>query len=323
VEVRHHLKRSILLCVSVLALLTGCGEESFDAPPDCEGRFLVIYARQPAVDQGDVYLFDFDGLGFHGLPGLNSTSQQELNPTLSRDVRYIAVERVLSPTDHDILVYDRCQAGTVPAPGLNTPGIERDPAFSGDATKLAFVRDTLGRREIRLYDGITDRLVPLPGIEGTGGYLDDGPVTNQNGSLIAFTRTQGSGNDDVLIYDGVKDSLVEYPDLASSASDVDPSMTPDGRYVIFASDRASAGDYDLYLYDLQTRTFVTLPATVNTPFMERHPSINYNTERIAFESNRTGSQGGVDIYLLTRSSGNLSTSGSSPVVDLQPWIAWQ
>jgi hypothetical protein len=31
----------------------------------------------------------------------------------------------------------------------------------------------------------------------------------------------------------------------------------------------------------------------------------------------------MDIYLLTRSSGNLTSSGSSPVSDTQPWIAWQ
>ena len=317
-----HLKRSILLCVSVLALVTGCGEETFEAPPDCTGRFLVAYARMPAPDQGDLYLFDHDGLGFHLLPGINSTSQQELNPTLSRNWRFIAFERVLTVSDHDILVYDRCQASTVSPPGLNTTGIDRDPAFSGDGNKLAFVRDTLSRREIRVYDGITGRLMPLPGIEGSGAYIDSSPTTNQNASLIAFTRSQG-GNDDVLIYDAVHDSLVDYPELATADSDVDPSMTPDGRYVVFASDRTHPGDYDLYLFDLQSRTWVTLPAATNTPMTERHPSVNYTTDRIAFESNRTGTQGSMDIYMVTRSAGTVVSHGSSPTTDLQPWIAWQ
>ncbi|HET9326331.1 MAG TPA: hypothetical protein VFQ05_06140 [Candidatus Eisenbacteria bacterium] len=315
------MKRSILLCVSVLALVTGCGEETFEAPPDCTGRFLVAYARMPAPDQGDLYLFDHDGLGFHLLPGINSTSQQELNPTLSRNVRFIAFERVLTVSDHDILVYDRCQASLVNPPNLNTTGIERDPAFSGDGNKLAFVRDTLSRREIRLYDGVTDRLVPLPGIEGSGSYLDSSPVINQNATLIVFSRFQA--DDDVLVYDAVNDSLIDLPDLASAGSDVDPSITPDGRYLVFASDRSSPGDYDLYLYDLQLRSFLTLPAAANTAMTERHPSVNYNTDRIVFESNRTGTQGSMDIYLLTRSSGNVTSSGSSPTTDAQPWIAWQ
>jgi hypothetical protein len=322
VEAEAKLKRPILLCISVLALIAGCGDEQFQAPPDCGGRFLVVYSRQPAADQGDLYLFDYDGLGFHLLPGINATGQAELNPTLSRNVRFIAFERVLTPTDHDILVYDRCQAASVSPPGLNNTGIDRDPAFSGDANKMAFVRDTLGRREVRLYDGTIDRLVPLPGIEGGSSYLDSSPTTNQDATLIAFSRS-AAGNDDVLIYDTVNDSLVDYPDLASSGSDVDPAMTPDGRYVVFASDRDHPGDYDLFLYDLQTRVFITLPAAANTPMTERHPSVNFSTDRIAFESNRTGTQGSSDIYLLTRSTGSVANSGSSTTTDVQPWIAWQ
>lgn len=282
----------------------------------------MVYARQPAIDQGDLYLFDYDGLGFHALPGINSVGQQELNPTLTRNVRLIAFERVLSPSDHDILLYDRCQAGLVTTPNLNNTGIDRDPAFSGDGNKLVFVRDTLGGREIRLFDGVADRLVPLPGIEGTGSSIDSSPVADQGATMIAFSRFQG-GNNDVLVYDAVNDSLIDIPDLASPDSDVDPSMTPDGRYLVFASDRTHPGDYDLFLYDLQARNFVTLPASTNTTATERHPSINYDTDRIAFESNRPGTQGSMDIYLLTRSTGSVTSSGSTSATDTQPWIAWQ
>jgi Tol biopolymer transport system component len=93
--------------------------------------------------------------------------------------------------------------------------------------------------------------------------------------------------------------------------------------VVFASDRGHANDYDLYLYDLQTKTFVTLSAETNTTATERHPSTNFSTDRIAFQSDRTGSQGGMDIYLLTRSTGHVSSSGSSATADMQPWIVWQ
>ncbi len=316
------MKRAIVLSISLLGAIIGCGKDTFQVPPDCDGRFLVVYARQPAADQGDIYLFDYQALGYHALPGLNSTSQADLHPTMTRDIRFIAFERVLSATDTDILVYDRCQAALLPQPGLNTTGPERDPAFSGDGTKLAFVRDTLGRSEVRLYNGTTHRLVPLPGIQGAGTYVDSSPVTNQDASLIAFSRNQ-SGNDDVLVYDASGDSLLNLPDLASPASDVDPSMTPDGRYVVFASDRATAGDYDLYLYDLQAKAFIVLPAAANTPMTERHPSINFSTDRIVFESNRTGTQGAMDVYLLTRSGGTVSASASSATTDVQPWIVWQ
>jgi WD40-like Beta Propeller Repeat len=321
------LNRSIVVCVVALAAVAGCGKDTVESLPDCSGQFLVAYVRHkdptvsdPAPDQGDLYLFDYDELGFHLLQNLN-TSFQDIHPTLTRNVRFIAFERVMGQNDHDILLYDRCQAGIFPQPGLNSSGIEREPAFSGDGNKLAFVRDTLGRREVRLYDGVAHRLVPLPGIEGTASSIDANPVTNQNASLIAFSRDAG-GNDDVLVYDAVNDSIVDYPALATPAREIDPSMTPDGRYVVFASDRGTAGDLDLYLYDLQTRSFVALPPSTNTTFTEQHPSINANADRIVFESNRTG-LGGTDLWLLSRGSGTVGSSGSSSLNDTQPWIVWQ
>jgi Tol biopolymer transport system component len=314
------LKRSIALGITLLAL-AGCGKDTFESAPDCGGRFLVAYARFPA---GDIYLFDYDGLGFHAMPNLNQTGVEESHPTISRDVRFIAFERALSLTDHDIILYDRCQAGTFAQPGLNSTGIEREPAFSGDGQKLVFVRDTLSRREVRLYDGLAHRLVPLPGIEGTASSLDATPVANQDASRIAFSRYSG-GNDDIFVYDASGDSLMKLPDLATADREVDPSLTPDGRYVAFASDRLNpgSGDLDIFLYDLQSRAFVTLPAATNTTSIERHPSVNYNTDHIAFESTRPGGSGGSDVYVLSRAAGTVIFTGSSPVVDQQPWIVWQ
>lgn len=316
------MKRSILAAMVVTGL-AGCGEDTFEAPPDCSGRFLAVYARQTAIDQADVYLYDYEGLGFHLLPNLNSTNEQDLDPALTRDIRFVAFERVLSPANTDILFYDRCQAALLSQPGLNTQQSETDPAFTGDGSKLAFVRDTLGGRQVRVYDGALDQLVPLPGLATGSVYLDADPAPNQDGSRIAFASNR-SGTFDILVYDATGDSLMSLPDLASAGRDVDPSLTPDGRYLIFSSDRLLADDYDLYLYDLQTKAFLTLGPGVNTTFSERHPSINYSTDRIAFESNRTGTQGGLDIFLYTRSSGSVSASGpSSPVIDRTPYIVWQ
>jgi WD40 repeat protein len=317
------MRRTTWLGSLLLAALSGCGKDNFQAAPDCSGRFLVAYARQLSVDQADVYLFDLDGQGFYILPNLNSTTEQDLNPTLTRDLQFIAFERVLSPTNTDIMVYDRCQAILQPQPGLDTQASERDPAFTGDGLKLAFVRDTLGRREVRLYNGAVDQLVPLPGLAGTGPYFDADPSANQDGSRIAFTSNR-SGNNDVLIYDATGDSLMSVPDLASPGNDVDPSLTPDGKFVAFASDRVIPGDYDLYLYNLQTRSFVTLSPEVNTTYMERRPSLNVDTLELIFESNRPGTQGSTDLYLLTQSTGHVIRVGaSSPAADVQPWIVWQ
>jgi Tol biopolymer transport system component len=302
--------------------LTGCGQSTFQSPPDCSGEFMVAFARQTSADTADVYLYDFDAVGFRLLANLNSTTQADLNPTITRDVRFIAFERWLTPGNADIEVYDRCQAAMVPEPGLDTQASERDPAFSGDGAKLAFVRDTLGRREVRLYNGAAFRLIALPGLAGAGSYIDADPAPNQDGSLIAFTSNR-RGTNDVLVYDAKGDSLMNIPDLASPANDSDPSMTPDGRFIAFASDRAVAGDYDLYLYDLTNRAFVPLTG-VNTPSSERHPSLNFDSSQMVFESTQSGTLGGSDLYLYQRGSGKVNhLAASSPMNDVEPWIVWQ
>jgi Tol biopolymer transport system component len=315
------MRRIILVCAA--AGLVGCGKETFETPPDCSGRYAVAYARQPAADQADVYLYDFEGQGFHLLPSLNSTSEQDLDPTMTRDLRFIAFERVTPLTTADILLYDRCQASLLAQPGLNSGLDDKDPAFSGDGQKLAFVRDTLGREEVRLYDGVNARLVPLPGLATAGSYHDADPAPNQDGSLIAFASNR-SGNADILVYDASGDSLLDLPDLASPGSDLDPSITPDGRYLAFCSDRVNAGDYDLFLYDLQTKQFLALAPGVNTGQIERRPSISQDAQRIVFESSRVGSQGILDLYLYTRSTATITNAGaSSATPDTQPWIVWQ
>ena len=306
-------------------LLPGCGEETFQAPPDCEGRFLVAYARRPLTPPGqaDVYLYDFDGLGFHLLPNLNDATLSDQNPTLTSDGRFIAFERELNTGDTDILLYDRCAEGIEPQPGLNTVGFEGQPAFSYDGRRLAFARDTLGRRRLRLYDGTTDRLIPLPALNPLAAYADSSPSINQTGNVIAFVSTR-NGNPDIFVYDSAGDSLRDLPDLRSAGNDVDPSLTPDGKYLVFASDRVGgAGGHDIYLYNLQTTVFEAVAPELNTQHTEREPSINAAAERIVLVSNRPGGLGGLDLWLYTRSSGQVRRAGaSSPTNDIHPYFSW-
>ena len=73
---------------------------------------------------------------------------------------------------------------------------------------------------------------------------------------------------------------------AAGARDWDPTLTPDGRYLSFASDRATGqGGFDIYLVDLTTdpRSFVELP-NFNTADDERHPRISHSGSYLAFQS---------------------------------------
>lgn len=317
------MRRMTLLGMACFAL-PGCAEETFPTPPDCSGRQMVVYARQPGAGAADIYLYDFASPGFHLLTGLNSDTEQDLDPAITNDDRFIAFERVLAGGDVDIVLYDRCAAATLPQPGLNTPFPEVDPAFSHDGLRLAFARDSVDGSRIRLYDGDGSRLVPLPGIDTAGVHDDHSPAVDQSGNLIAFVSNR-NGNSDVLVYDANGDTLLALPDLSSSSEDVDPSITPNGRYLVFASDRpGGSGGFDLYLYDLQTTSFVALDAAVNTVETERHPSIEPSADRMVFESNRTGVQGASDLWLHARSAHTTERAGaSSAAADLQPYLVWR
>ena len=315
----------LLVLAWVACISTGCGDESFRAPPDCEGRRLVAFARRPVGGgTSDIFLYDYDGNGFHALPNLNEGTLSDVHPSLSLDGRFVAFERELSATESDVHLYDRCQDLIVPQPNLNSVYRESQPAFSGNGQRLAFVRDTLGESRLRLYDGIADRLIDLPALGGNVAYADSAPALNASGTVIAFVSTR-NGNTDIFVYDLVGDSLRTLPDLVSTGSDVDPSLTPDGRYLAFASTRSGgAGLYDLYVYDLSTRAFVALAAAVNTAQNERAPSIDVTGERIAFESDRTPGLGGMDLYLYSRSTSfveRLFASGSAN--DVGPSLVWQ
>ncbi|NOT34881.1 MAG: hypothetical protein HOP12_12020 [Candidatus Eisenbacteria bacterium] len=317
------------LVLALAALPAGCGKESTVTPvPDCAGIHLLVLASDRNVAAGlfDVYLYDLDAGGFRVI-ALNSTSA-DVNPAITRDGGAIAVQTHRAITGQDVRVYDRCTASFLDRPELATAFDESDPTFSGNANLLAFVRDTLGHGRLRVLDGLNRRFVPLPLLDAqaAGNSFDDhGPTLDQTGRLIAFTTNRG-GNDDVWIYDRTGDSVLTLPELATAAAELEPSITPDGRYLAFASDRAGGdGGFDVYLYDLQTRAMVAT-AGLNSPADDRHPAVNTDAGLIVFESNRTGTgaQGGIDVWNYNRSGGVVAQGiqQSSAASDVDPALAW-
>ena len=74
------------------------------------------------------------------------------------------------------------------------------------------------------------------------------PAFSPDGRLIAYSRWKPGGFRDIHLYD-----LATATDRALSvdrAMDIDPRFSPDGRYVLFSSDRS--GINDIYAYELAT-----------------------------------------------------------------------
>ena len=321
--------RVAALAASLIAgvVLGGCGgEDDVTAVPDCAGTHLMVQASSRGGNGFDLFLYDLDNGGFRVIAGLNATPTDDLNPALTSDGQVIAFESARGATGVDILLFARCAGALAVQPGLNSTGDDTDPAFTADAHRIAIVRDTLGDRRIRLLDGVSDLFVPLPGLHAGAGFDDWNPSPDDGAAHIAFASNRGGGNADVFVYDRAGDSLLDLPDLISSGEDTDPWLTPNGRWLAFASSRAGGeGDLDLYLYDLQLRTFVALDTMVNSPAADRAPSLSDDGLKLAFQSGRADGMGGWDVWFYRRDLNQLVPAPqlSSTSNDVQPYLRWR
>ena len=261
---------------------------------DNEGAYLIAFASDRATTgQCDIYLYDAESGGFRLLKDLNSGVAADSSPALSRDGQLVAFVRNPGSTGSaDIYVYERVSCSYIAAPALISAGDETEPVFSGDTRRLAFVRDTLGHRRIRMIDGSTRALVPLPGLQETAAYGDWSPAPDSTGDRIVFVSDR-EGSPHLYLYDRLQQSVDSLVDLREpGARDLDPTLTPNGLYLCFASDRAGAGGFDLFLVHLDAVPRVATTMTgLNTSGDERHPRLGYSGAYVAYQGERADSTG--------------------------------
>lgn len=318
-----HLRPAVLL---TLLLVTGCGGNNESTAPtgDNTGEHLVIFATDRARPVGDhgLALYDFDAPGFRGMPNLDATGA-EADPCLSNDGNFVAFSAVRGSgaTGSDLYVYDRLNQGLLPTPNLNTTLDESWPRFTYDSIKLAFVRRLAsGEKRVRLYEPIGDTLVPLAGLDASTGFADDMPAPNVDGTRLAFMSNR-NGTLDVLLWNRGS-GLSPRTAIASSSNDTEPSLSADGRWLAFASDRPGGqGGYDVFLYDVTGDSLCVLPG-LNATSDDRHPAVSANGDVIVFQSDRTGSN---DLYRYVRSTRTLSQPSAfvNPSDDIQPYLRWR
>lgn len=93
--------------------------------------------------------------------------------------------------------------------------------------------------------------------------------------------------------------------LTGTPNDEDnyPSVSPDGKHIAFASDRDGAGDLDLFMMDLETKSVTPLPSTAND---EGWTAFSPDGTELAFVENDGSKQ---TIKVLNLNSGNKRTIG--------------
>jgi Tol biopolymer transport system component len=120
-----------------------------------------------------------------------------------------------------------------------------EPDVSPDGSQVACVITTERARQLAIVPiGGGAPQVLAPDARG----LAYTPTFSPDGKMIAYSRMKPGGFRDIHLYD-----LMARTDRALTvdrAMDVDPRFTPDGRYLLWASDRT--GIYDVYAYEMAT-----------------------------------------------------------------------
>lgn len=146
--------------------LNELGATVFDPCISADGS-LIAFASNGSATLGafDIMLYSVPGDSLIPLPGLNS-SDNDLGPAISADGRFIVFQsgRPGGAGIIDIYLYDRQISALVPLPGFNTGVSDLQPAISPDGRYVACSTEATGGEDIRLYDVLTQQVVPLEGV---------------------------------------------------------------------------------------------------------------------------------------------------------------
>jgi Tol biopolymer transport system component len=213
-----------------------------------DGRRLAFRSDRDGNDE--VYVMNADGSRQRNL---TRNPASDYSPAWSLDGRRIAFATARAdPTGNDLWLMGA--DGSHPQPLVQQDGIDEYPVWSPDGSRLAF-NCTLGRIlpsqvgdfEVCVVNADGSglrRITDAAGISDAGGWSPDGRRI-----VLASSRDQ---NPDGVSSCGdlfVMDADGSHPTRLTNgpASDCGPFFAPDGRHILFSSDRADpGGDSDLY-----------------------------------------------------------------------------
>jgi Tol biopolymer transport system component len=160
-----------------------------------------------------------------------------------------------------------------------------EPDVSPDGSQVACVVAGEKQRQLALvpmHGGAPVVLAPnAPGFAYT-------PAFSPDGRQIAYSRWKPGGYRDIHLYDvaGGTDRAL----TVDRAMDVDPRFTPDGRYLLWSSDRT--GIYDVYAYELATAQLYQVTNVLSGAFQ---PTVSLDGSQLVY----TGfTVDGFDLYTM-------------------------
>ena len=147
------------------------------------------------------------------------------------------------------------------------------PAWSPDGKTILGVKNDMGKTHLVSIDIKSKQVRMLQPETAHLGFSE--PSWSSDGDYFAVSAWQEGGYQDIWIFDS--EGRTGYPLLRDKAWDVFPCWTPDGKYVLFASDRT--GVYNLFAYQLETEQMYQITNVLGGAF---DPSVSPDGTQIAF-----------------------------------------
>jgi Tol biopolymer transport system component len=189
------------------------------------------------------------------------------------------------------------------------------PVWSPNGSRIAFRSERSGNPEVYVMDAngrhvrrVTRRALP-----------DTKPSWSPDGKRIVFQRFETGGNRFVPLHSdiavvNVNGSGMRRLTHTAAADDLNPVWSPNGRTIVFRSDRD--GNWELYAMRADGSGLTRL---TNDPAVDLNPSWSPNGRELAFASDRD-ERGNFDIYVMNAAGSDVRRLTNDPANDLEP--AW-
>ena len=256
------------------------------------------------------------------------TGEMDLSPALSPDGRYVAFFTRRGIFSVDLYIAETATGRIVKRlTGPNTDShfdaisfINSSGAWSPDGSQFAFVIQREGDNEIEIYNVASRRVARRVKVRGVGEITS---LSWGGNGQLAFSGVAG-GISDLYIYDVASQRARRM--TSDRYADLQPSWSPDGRTIAFATDRGPGTDFEQLTYahtrialmDAQTGDIRLLPLFEGAKHI--NPQWSPDGESVYFISDRHGFS---DIYRTTVSDGSIHqvtrlATGVSGISTLSP-----
>jgi Tol biopolymer transport system component len=284
-----------------------------------DGRYVVFQGTDGT--QSWVFIYNNDPSDAHYQQTIQLAAGGA--PAISGDGSRIAVEHggnsigIYDPQGHVI--------ATITAPAIGETGSVWLPAISADGHMVAFWQTDAaapgGSGHLFVYDLATGNVTEIASTATDAGM--SAASFSADGRYVVYQSDTPGGHSEIYLYDLSTGEVVFHTENASGAS-YNPVISPDGNFIIFASDAQLAGDgnavTDTYVVDISDPANPVYRRVSN---LTNQPAANANLGAtisagglyIAFASSAAPGTG--DIFLADPTSGRsaiIQERANSPVI---------